>query len=123
MRLADRLFGWLLVLGGLLHAGGSWSGYRSTPELLLWALSGSLAAILLGAMNIVRAGRLNDRPIAWLCLGGCLAWIAIAWGFGRVIGNMLDPRALIHAINAAVLAGFSLNTIRHASRDSRKVAA
>lgn len=107
----DRLFGWLLALGGLLHAFGSWTAYHAAPEQLLWAWSGSLAAILLAALNLLRVGRPADRPLAWVCLAGCLAWIAVAVGFGEVIGNVFDPRAVIHALNAAVLAAMSVRTL------------
>ena len=43
--------------------------------------------------------------------GGCLAWIAVALDFGIVIGNVFDPRAVIHAVNAAVLAAMSVRTL------------
>lgn len=111
MTTVDRVFGWLLVLGGVLHAYGSWKGYRTTPELLLWAWSGSLAALLLAALNLLRVGRPGDRALAWVCLAGCLAWIAVAMGFGAVIGNPLDPRAVIHAVNAGVLAAMSVRSL------------
>ena len=116
MKTIDRAFGWLLVLGGLLHAIGSWKGYGSKPEILLWALSGSLAALLLAALNLMRVGRPEDRVLAWVCTAGSIAWILVALAFGAVIGNTLDPRALIHAVNATVLAGFSLRTALRASR-------
>jgi hypothetical protein len=111
MRTLDRVFGWLLVVGGLLHAFGSWAGYRNAPEQLLWAWSGSLAALLLASLNLLRTGRPADRPLAWVCLGGCLAWIVVAVSFGSIIGNVFDPRAVIHAINAAVLAAMSVRTL------------
>jgi hypothetical protein len=106
----DRVFGWLLVVGGLLHAVGSWAGFKNKPEILVWALCGSLAALLLAAMNLLRVNRPQDRGLAWVCFWGCLAWILVALGFGASIGNMLDPRAVIHAVNAAVLAGMSLRS-------------
>ena len=112
MNTADRVFGWLLVIGAALHAYGSIIGYQSDPETLLWSLSGSLAALLLASLNLLRVVRPGDRTLAWLCLAGNLAWIAIALGFGVVIGNVFDPRALIHAINALVLAGFSVRSAR-----------
>jgi hypothetical protein len=107
----DRIFGWLLVLGGLLHAYGSWDGYRNTPELLLWAWSGSVAALLLAALNLLRVGRPADRPLAWVCLAGCVAWIGVALGFGAMIGNVFDARAVIHTLNAAVLAAMTVRTL------------
>ena len=66
MKVLDRVLGWLLVVGGLLHALGSWAAYRNAPPELLWALSGSLAALLLAALNLLRAGRPQDRPLAWV---------------------------------------------------------
>jgi hypothetical protein len=80
------------------------------PETLLWSLSGSLAGLLLASVNILRVGRPRDRGLAWVSFAGCLGWIAVALGFGKVIGNIVDFRALTHAINAAVLAVLSLRT-------------
>jgi hypothetical protein len=111
MKTVDRVFGWLLVVGGLMHGGGSWVAYHGEPRVLVWAWSGSLAALLLAALNLLRVGRPADRPLALVCLFGSLAWIAVALGFGYTIGNLLDPRAVIHAVNAAVLAGFSARSL------------
>lgn len=122
MNVIDRIFGWLLVVGALLHAGGSWAGYRNSPETLVWAWSGSLAALLIAALNLLRVGRCQDRGIAWVSLVSSLAWVAVALAFGLSIGNILDPRALIHGINALVLAALSLRTAVRATEpgtDSR----
>jgi hypothetical protein len=113
---ADRVFGWLLVLGGVLHAVGSWTGYKSAPETLVWALSGSLAALLVAALNLLRVGRPNDFELALVSLGGSVAWMAVALGFGIVIGSIVDPRALIHTLNAMILAGMSLRTLGRAKK-------
>jgi hypothetical protein len=110
----DRTFGWLLVVGALLHAGGSWHAFHDDPPRLLWALSGSLAALLVAALNLLRVGRPTDRPLAWVSLAASLAWVAVAVGFGAVIGRLGDPRAMIHAVNAAVLAALSLRTLMRA---------
>jgi hypothetical protein len=112
----DRVFGWLLVLGAALHAFGSVTGYGTQPELLVWSLSGTLAALLLAVLNLIRAGRPTDRALALVCLVGSIAWIAVALGFGAAIGNVLDPRALIHAVNAGALAAFSVRTLLSAER-------
>jgi hypothetical protein len=112
----DRIFGWLLVVGGLLHAGGSWHAFHNDPPQLLWALSGSLAALLVAALNLLRVGRPTDRPLARVSFVASVAWVAIAVGFGAVIGNLADPRAVIHAVNAAVLAVLSLRTLMRAPR-------
>ena len=66
----------------------------------VWSLGSSLAGGLLAALNRVRAG----RPAA------CQMLLAMA--FGKSIGNMLDPRALGHAVIAEVLVAFSLVTLR-----------
>jgi hypothetical protein len=110
MRNVDRVFGWLLVVGGLLHTVGSVTLLANKPDVLVWALSGSLAALLLASLNLMRVNRPNDRTLAWVCTAGSIAWVLIAIGFGASIGNVLDPRAITHAVNAAVLAGFSLRT-------------
>jgi len=112
----DRTFGWLLVVGGLLHASGSWHAFHNDPQQLIWALSGSLAALLVAALNLLRVGRPTDRPLAWISFAASVAWVAVAVGFGAVIGHLGDPRAVIHAVNAAVLAALSLRTLVRAPR-------
>lgn len=116
MTLLDRIFGWLLVVGGLLHAGGSWHAFHDDPPRLVCALSGSLAALLVAALNLLRVGRPDDRPLAWLSLAASIAWVAVALGFGVAIGHPADPRAVIHAVNAAVLAALSARTLLRASQ-------
>jgi uncharacterized membrane protein len=108
----DRGFGGLLVVGSLLHAMGSIRVYASQPTTLVWALSATMAGLLLATLNLVRAGRPHDRTLAWICLVGCLAWIAQSFAFGITIGSPFDARVLIHAINAAVLAGFAAVGLR-----------
>ncbi len=116
MKTIDRVFGWLLVVGGLLHTVGSIMGLANRPDVLVWALSGSLAALLLAALNLMRVNRPDDRTLALVCVAGSVSWVLVAIGFGVTIGNALDPRALIHAVNAAVLAGFSMRTVARASQ-------
>jgi hypothetical protein len=106
----------LLVVGGLLHAGGSWHAFHNDPPRLLWALSGSLAALLVAAVNLLRVGRPTDRPLAWVSFAASAAWVAVAVGFGAVLGHLADPRAVIHAVTAAVLAALSLRTLMRVRR-------
>ena len=111
MKIVDLIFGWLLVVGSLLHAVGSFAAYKNMPaKLLLWSLSGTLAGLLLASLNLLRAVRPGDSALAWVSFSGCLGWIVMALSFGKVSGNVLDIRALTHAINAAVLAAMSLRT-------------
>jgi hypothetical protein len=110
LKTLDRSFGWLLVVGSLLHAMGVAQAYRSMPETLLWALSGTLAGLLLAALNLLRVGRPEDRSLAWVCVVGGLGWLAIVIAFGRLIGNLLDFRVLIQGVITLVLVGMSLRS-------------
>lgn len=110
MKTLDRIFGWLLFLGGIGHGLGSLRAYGHSPELLLWAECATLAVWLLAALNLLRAGRPADHTLAWVSFAGCLGWLIAAVAFGRLIGNMLDFRALINLILALALAAFSLRT-------------
>ena len=110
MKIVDRVFGWLLVLGGLLHSVGAVGALKGTPGALVWPLAGSVAAFLLAALNLMRVNRPGDGTLAWVSAAGSLAWVGVALGFGASVGNFLDPRALYHASVAAILAGFSIRT-------------
>jgi hypothetical protein len=107
----DRLFGLLLLIGACLHAVGAVRAYPLGSDVLVWSLSGTLAAGLLAVLNLVRAGRPDDHTLAAITLAGSLAWFGIAIAFGAAIGNVVDPRVLWHAIAALALAGFSLRTL------------
>ena len=61
---ADKTFGWLLVVGSVLHAGGSIAAYGHQPTALVW----------LGSF-------------------GCLGYIADVTGFGLTIGSVGFPCA------------------------------
>ena len=107
-RKIDQIFAGLLLIGAILHAFGSVANYPKGSQIMVWALSGSLAAGLLAVLNLVRAGRPADHTLAWITFFGSLCWVAIAIGFGAAIGNVYDPRPLWHAVSAFALAVFSL---------------
>jgi tellurite resistance protein TehA-like permease len=111
MKTLDRVFGWLLILGGAGHTAGSFVAYRSKPDLLLWSLGAALFVFLLGAVNLVRAARRGDRSLGWITLVFNLAQFASCLQFGYVIGNMSDPRVIGFSVITLVLAGMSLRTI------------
>jgi hypothetical protein len=111
MKIVDRVFGWLLVVSGILHGFGSWNAFRNDQMSLLWALSGSFAVILLAAINLLRAERTSDRGLASLSFAGCLVWICFVIWFGRLIGNVFDFRPLAHLVVTMVLAIFSMRAI------------
>lgn len=104
----DRAFAVLLILAAAGHSVGSIQAYHSTE--LVWALSASLCALLLAAINLLRVNRPDDRTLAWVAFSGSAAWLIVALSFGLSIGNPLDPRALTHAVIALVLVVFSLRT-------------
>ena len=110
MKIADRICGWILLLGGLGHATGSFLAYGHNPELLLWSESATLAGMLLAALNLLRVGRPGDRVLAWVSFAGCLGWLVFVIAFGKLIGNYLDFRFLIQGIVTLALAGFSSRT-------------
>lgn len=101
MRTVDRTFGCLLVLGSVGHSIGTVRWMPATSDAFVWSLGSSLAAALLGALNLVRAGRPGDRTLAAITAVGTACWMLVAFGFGRSIGNRGDPRALFHALVAA----------------------
>ena len=70
MNTVDRTFGWLLIVGAILHAAGSLAASRENPQLLVWALSGSLAALLVAALNLLRVNRPLDKQLALLSFVG-----------------------------------------------------
>ncbi len=79
---------------------------------MLWALSATLAGLLLGALNILRIGRPRDRTLAWISFAGCLGWLAGVIGLGAVIGNVLDFRVVTMGLITVVLAIFSFRSAR-----------
>lgn len=111
MKSLDRLFGWLLVVNGLVHAFGAWNANHGKPDVLLWALTASLAAFLIAATNLLRAERPHDRPLAWLSLAGALAWLTVALSVGKLVGNFLDVRVVANALNALVLVAMSIRSL------------
>ena len=108
----DRIFGWLLVLGSGGHTVGTLLWTQPMSGIFIWSLGSSLAAALLGVLNIVRAGRPQDKTLAVITAIGTGCWALVALGFGLSIGNVLDPRPASHFIIAVVLVVFSVITLR-----------
>ncbi len=119
MKALDRVFGWLLVLGGIGHGLGSYKAYSNQPMDLLWALSASFAIWLLAAVNLLRAGRKGDRALAWISFAGCVVWSGFAVWFGVLIGNVFDFRPMGNLIITLVLAVFSLRSALRQDREGR----
>ena len=91
----DRIAGWLLAIGALLHGYGSYLAYPSLSANLVWAWSGSVAALLLAAINLLRVNRPDDRALAWISLAGCLLWIGIVGAFAATLPNPARPTAAL----------------------------
>lgn len=110
-----------MIVGGLLHCMGSYAAYKSDPMALLWADSGGIAELFLAALNLLRAGRPNDRALAWVCTAGCFVWLGVTLIFSHLIGNLLDFRVLIQATITLVLLLLSLRTALTASATSDRL--
>jgi hypothetical protein len=115
LRKIDRTFGWLLILANCGHTLGTilWAPFLS--GLWVWSLGAAVGGFVLGALNIVRAGRPPDKVIAWITALGTACLILVAVAFGISIGNLFDPRADGHIVICSVLVGFSVNTIVRSS--------
>ena len=60
----------------------------------------------------MRQARADDKTIAAITLCGNLAWVGVCLLFGLSIKNVLDPRVLMHAVTALLLALLSIRTLR-----------
>jgi hypothetical protein len=116
VKILDRICGWLLILGGCGHTMGSYNAYKNEPMTLLWALSASIAGVLLATLNLLRVGRPADRSLAWVCVVGNLVWLVFVYVFGRLIGNLLDFRVVIQACITILLLILSVRTVVAASQ-------
>lgn len=112
----DRVLAILFILGGVGHSFGSFFAFKNNELELLWALCASLFVFLLGALNLLRTRRLGDGPLAWICLAGCLCWIAASVRFASLMGSYLEPHALIFSILSLGLCVFSVRSIMLARR-------
>lgn len=110
MKSIDRIFSLILIIGGLLHGMGSFMMYKNEHMTLLWSLCAAVLTLLIAAINLLRAARPSDRPLAWICFAGSLSWAVAAFAAGVLIGNIFDWSPLMHWVAALVLAGFSLRT-------------
>lgn len=110
MRIVDRLFSVLFLLGGVGHTLGVWKVYHDKPDLLFWSLTTSVLIALLGALSMLRSWRPGDAALGWLSTAGSLVYLGVIVCFGRLIGNMADPRVVLFAILSAGMALFGLRT-------------
>jgi hypothetical protein len=79
---------------------------------MLWSLCASAFIFLLGTVNLIRAGRPGDRPLAWNSLIFNLCWFAAAIQFGLVFHNLKDPRVIGFAVITLALCTMSLLSMK-----------
>lgn len=111
LRTVDRIFGILLALASCGHTVGTILWTEPLSGIFIWSLGSSLAGGLLAALNIVRAGRPNDKTLAVIAAIGTACWALVAFGFGVSIHNVLDPRPLGHVVISITLVVFGGITI------------
>jgi peptidoglycan/LPS O-acetylase OafA/YrhL len=123
LKITDRIFGWLLVVGSCGHTLGTIIWLPAMIGIFIWSLGSSLAAGLCAALNVVRAGRPDDKTLAAITTGGTACWAVLAFCFGKSIGNVFDPRALFHMLVAIVLVVFGGMTLFRGSQTPGLVSA
>lgn len=111
MKIMDRVFGYLLILGALGHTIGTIIWLRPMSQLFIWSLGAALAAFVLGALNVLRAGRPGDRAVAAIAVIGTFAWMLVALAFGISIHHVLDPRPFSHIVISLVLVIFGVRSL------------
>lgn len=117
LKITDRICGWLLVLATCGHVAGTFVAYAAMSSIFVWSLGSALAGLLLGALNIVRAGRPHDQTLAVIATLGTACWALVAFGYGKSVGNVLDPRPLTRMVIATALVFFGVRTLRGGSAE------
>jgi len=84
----DRIAGWLLLIGAILHAYGSYLAYPYLSSNLVWALSGSVAALPF-VCHQPNAGQSSGRSAFSLDLFGRLP--VMDWHRWRFCCDIAEP--------------------------------
>lgn len=111
MKITERIFIGIMMLAAVGHMIGTFTRTEIGSGLFVWSLSGVLACSLLVALNIIRHARSGDKPIAILSTTGNMLWFVVVILFGMSIGNIYDPRVMIHAIAAIILSIYGFASI------------
>jgi len=106
LRTIDRIFAVLLALAACGHTAGTLLWTQPMSGIFIWSLGSSLAAGMLAALNVVRAGRPDDKTLAVITAVGTACWALVAFAFGLSIHNVLDPRPLGHVVISIALVIF-----------------
>jgi len=87
----------VLALGGLGHFAGTLIGYEPGSEIFVWSLTAVCYVFVVAFLQALRLRREQDR---WISTGATLAtaaWMGLALAFGAAVGDIFDPRGLVHA--------------------------
>lgn len=93
----------LLALGGVGHLFGTFTGYEIGSEVFVWSLSATAFTFLIVFPQVLRIQRADDGPVRTAATVATIVWIGLALGFGASVGNIADPRAMMHAVVSALL--------------------
>jgi len=76
MQRIDRIFRVLLILAARGHTVGTILWTQPMSGIFIWSPGSSLAGLLLGTLNIVRAARPHDKTLATIRPVGTACWAA-----------------------------------------------
>jgi hypothetical protein len=107
----------LLTLGALGHLYGTFDGYPLGSELFVWSLSATAFTFAVVTFNLL--ARSGERVLLAAGMASAAAWAALALGFGSAVGNIFDPRAIMHAAPSIVLAILDAKLLLDASAKSK----
>lgn len=68
MKMVDRAFAWLLLLLGCIHSAATFIVHKTLTLDAVWFVSGGLAMIFGGLLNMVRVARFEDRLVVRISL-------------------------------------------------------
>src|SRR3954454_527134 len=110
MKWIDRGLSCLLILSGIGHAYGVSSFYRD-PQTLFWSLTATILIFLIAAVNLLRTWRPGDRALAAISVGASTTYFIATLCFGRIIGDIADPRVILFGALTLGLGLFGLRDV------------
>src|SRR5215467_5204480 len=114
MRIIDRGLSVLLILGAGGHTFGVLEYYKGQPDALFWSLTATLMMLLVAAINLLRSWPPGYRGVALLALGATVGYLVVTLCFGRLVGDMADPRVIGFGLICLGLLAFGVGSLRRA---------
>lgn len=112
LRITDYAFSGALILFAAAHGFiGSPAIYGWTSPQAVWAFSGSIAAWMIAAVNILRTGRPGDRGLALVALAGAVSWIGLIVWLASLSGAFSDIRMVLNIGAGTGLAIFAMRSV------------